>query len=132
MYCYIEQVPTLLSDETWTQLDPHAGRLSSRQARRMVAWVLSGVTVALAGVGVWFSGAVVPQLEAEAASSYSIEPGRFTYEVVVMNTGWTEATVLDIGQSGPGLELTGVSMQGPITLARHTGIGLVLSYRVTD
>ena len=53
---------TLLTDEVWRQLDPGAGRLSRRTARRLWLAYGAGFVAAAAAVAVWLSGLVIPQV----------------------------------------------------------------------
>ena len=125
----------LLTDEVWAQLDPHAGRLSRRQARRMWAAVLACLVLAVSGLYLWRAGLVVPRVERDGLMGgfeASVEGRGFSIGVPLMNNGQLTETVVGVGASGPGLTLLPSADTFPRTLAPHTGELLILRYAVTD
>jgi len=123
----------LVSDEVWQQLDPQAGRLQRRTAARL--WWAAGVGTAIALVWalVWQLGVAYPRL-GWSNSGYGSGggPGWAEHEVVVENQGWTPLTIVAVGRSGPGLELTEVRGTFPVTLQPGDQTSFYVVYRVTD
>ena len=125
----------LLTDVVWASLDPHAGRLSRRQAGRMWAAVLACLILFACGVYAWRGGLVVPRVERDDLMGgfvSSVEGRGFSIGVPLVNNGQLTETVLGVGASGPGLTLLPSTDTYPRTLAPHTGELLTLHFAVTD
>jgi len=126
----------LLTDEVWARLDPHAGRLSWRQARRMWQAVFACVVLLGAALYGWRAGLIEPRFEPPSAQNWSAQfdaqAGEFTLHLPLMNQGALTETVLGVGRSGPGLTLLPPVDIFPLTLAHDTGEEVPLRYRVTD
>ena len=124
--------PPLLTDETWAQLDPDAGRLSAADRRRLLVLVSLVVGFLVAVVAGWRSGVVWPQVEAQL-SGYGTNSDARTFRMYlqVENRGMADLHVSSVGRSGEGLRLLGVA-QVPTDLAPSTGVDVILRYQVTD
>ena len=126
----------LLTDEVWARLDPHAGRLSWRQTRRLWQAVFACVVLLGAGLLGWRAGLIAPRFEPPDAQNWSAEfdaqAGEFTMHLPLMNQGALTETVLAVGRPGPGLTLLPPADSFPLTLAHNTGQDVSLRYRVTD
>ena len=125
----------LLTDEVWGSLDPHAGRLSRRQARRMWAAVLACLLVGAGALYTWRAGLVVPRIERDDLMGgfiAGVEGRGFSIGVPLANNGQLTETVLGLGRSGPGLTLLPSTDTYPRTLPPHSGELLTLHFAVTD
>jgi len=135
---------TLLTDEVWTQLDPHAGRLSRRVATRLWTGGAVAVIVLLAGVLAWWAGLVVPRLAwpgGDGGYAYSAPPGGpVAHEVTIVNAGRIPVHVVGIGRDGPGLKLQAVSTafdtvvpaRFPLAIEPGQTLTVTLVYQITD
>jgi hypothetical protein len=124
----------LVSDSVWQQLDPYAGRLSARTARRLrVGAAIVAIAAVSAGALGW-SGLIVPNIgwPRDGGWGASTSPELITHEVVVENKGWAPVEVLGMGRSGAGLELVEVRGTFPTTLEAGQTMQAELVYRVTD
>jgi hypothetical protein len=126
----------LLTDEVWARLDPHAGRLSRRQAWRLWLAVLACVVLLGAAVDGWRSGLVRPRFEPPSSqpssADFNPQAREFTLHLPLMNRGVLTETILVVGRSGPGLVLQAPTDTFPLRLAPNTGRDVSLRYRVTD
>lgn len=124
--------PPLLTDETWSRLDPDVGRLSAADRRRVAVVTSVAVVVLLALAAGWRSGVVWPRLSADTFG-YDVDRGTRTFRLhlVVENRGLTDLHVTSAGRSGDGLRLLRTSGV-PVDLASSTGSVVTLRYRVTD
>lgn len=127
----------LLTDEVWAALDPAAGRLTRRDARRWVGAIGLGVVLTTSAFGAWYGGVVVPRVSARLSGwSTDSERHRFTYLMRVRNDGIAPVEIRRVGRSGPGLTLLSVNGLPPAArIASFTGAGSVdveLAYEVTD
>jgi hypothetical protein len=146
-------VPDELTDETWRRLDPYAGQLSTREARRLLLVVVTLVLLVLAGPAVNHSGFVSPRLytlppgatwgaadgsdppaelgppPAEArADRETATVSHFTW---VLNNSWYAVEVTDVDTDVPGLALVGVSgLDEPLRHRERRPVDL--TFRVTD
>lgn len=126
------QPTPLLSDVVWRQLDPHAGRLSPRTARR-VQWAIAVALVAVVvGELCWYAGLIAPRLSwtDTLGSEYGWDPVH--HSVSVHNDGLLPVRVLDVGRSGRGFTLQGVTGDLPATVDPGGDLKVVLTYQVTD
>jgi hypothetical protein len=96
----------VLSDETWRQLDPYAGRLSRRDVWRAVAAGVVVVLLLVAGLSMATSGLLVPRLSHNGAGGYGDgrETGVMHYDFRMVNEGWFPVEIVGVGRDGPGLE----------------------------
>ena len=125
----------LLTDAVWASLDPHAGRLSRRQARRMWVAVLACLLLGTSAVYAWRAGLVVPRVERDdrlGGFVSSVERRGFSIGVPLVNNGRLTETLLGVGASAPGLTLLPSTDTFPRTLPPHTGELLTLHFAVTD
>jgi hypothetical protein len=122
----------LLTDDVWERLDPSTGRLSRRDRRR--CQLATAVVIALVvGAGfVSWAGYLQPRLVAEATGlDTAAGPRTFTVLLEVRNDGLRPVDLLEVGRSGPGLELIG-STGGHARLPGRSVAPVTLTYRVTD
>ncbi|MEU3454781.1 hypothetical protein ABZ671_14420 [Micromonospora sp. NPDC006766] len=138
----------MIVDEVWHRLNPDAGRMTRRAARRLAVSLLAVAALAGAGLVLWHIGIVVPRLNADGRTGgfgYEISPAErsFAYQVNIRNDGKVTLVVQAVGAEGPGLELTErtiltgappVLPRGTLPITLHPGqeIGVRLGYRVTD
>jgi hypothetical protein len=124
----------VIPDQVWQRLDPDAGRLSRRATVRL--WVAIGAALVLycGGYLVWSTGLVVPHLvwPSNVMEFETRDRGITRVDVLIANYGLSAVTVLEVGRSGPGMELLGVDGALPITLASSEGASFELTYRITD
>ena len=127
-----------VSDEVWAQLDPHAGRLSWRTVVLNWVTIVGAVLLVIAGALVWRTGIVVPRLAWPGLHQWQEDPAWVRVWITVVNRGRVPATIVDVGRSGPGLELLDVEGPDrapspfPVTLGAGEGVTAVLVYRITD
>jgi hypothetical protein len=95
----------LLTDETWQQLDPHAGKLSGRDHRVFLLALVVAVLLLVAGGYVVRSGLVVPQVAHGSGSGYGYDEDTWVmyYAFELVNDGGFPVEVLSVGRDGPGL-----------------------------
>ncbi|MEU8261488.1 hypothetical protein AB0C02_12820 [Micromonospora sp. NPDC048999] len=129
----------MIADEVWRRLDPDAGRMTRRGARRLAVSLLAVAVLAGAGLVLWSIGIVVPRLRAIEASGFlaqiNPEERSFAYGVHIRNDGQVSVVVQAVGAEGPGLELTDArNLEGTLPTTLHPGevIEIRLGYRVTD
>jgi hypothetical protein len=128
-----------VSDEVWARLDPYAGQLSRRTAVLGQIAIVAAVLLVVAAALIWRAGIVVPRLVwPEGITEWEEDPAGARVRITVANSGWAAVTVLDIGRSGPGLELLDVEGPDrapspfPVTLRPGEEVTAVLVYRITD
>lgn len=123
-------------------MDSPAGRLSRHGRWRL--WIGIAAVGALLCAGGWFwqAGLIYPELRLASPTDITgveIVDGEVRIQAMVTNDAQSSATVLDIGLSGPGIELIGV--QGgapgqpspfPVTLGSGEAVDFALAYRITD
>lgn len=95
----------LLSDQTWRQLDPYAGRLSGRERGRVflvVVLVLLLVAAVTAGAR---SGLLAPRVSDTGSSmvGFDHDAGVMHYVFGIVNEGRFPVEVVSVGRAGPGL-----------------------------
>jgi hypothetical protein len=127
----------LLPDDVWFRLDPNEGRLSHRSAVRCVVAATAAGLLSIVLVTVWQSGVVMPNLARGNGSGSSVDKDlRFSYDLDVVNRGWTTIDIVGVGRSGRGLVLEGVTGLPVGGRGLHLAPGqqatFTLSYRVTN
>jgi hypothetical protein len=136
-------VPDELTDETWRRLNPYAGRLSTREARRLLLVVVTLVLLVLAGYAVNLSGVVSPRLITFPPATAWAEPGgdtvrddpsawRIHHRSMVLSNSWYEVQVRDARSATAGLELVEVSGLVGESLGYRQQRQAHLVFRVTD
>src|SRR5882757_11301641 len=98
----------LVRDEVWRRLDPHAGRLSRRQSRRVLACFATLLILAFGGVWAWTAGVFGPRFGPAQLTGWDTAPGEFHISVMLENAGERPIALAGAGRDGPGLVLVGV------------------------
>lgn len=129
----------LLSEATWRQLDPNAGRLSRRDLVRAAVAGAVVVVLLVAGYAMASSGLLVAHLGHGQASGYGDgrDTGVIHYYVQVVNEGRFPIEIVDFGRSGPGLEQVPhppdpLDIVSAARLEPGEEVLLGIAYRVTD
>src|SRR5690625_3704064 len=131
----------LLSDQTWRQLDPYAGRLSRRDLLRVLLAAVAGAVAVVALGAVAWSGLVVPRVDTGNAGGYGYleDTGIIFYKFTVTNHGSTPAEVIGLGRPGPGLqpvplpdEVVEESTNEFGSLEPGEQMWVAVAYRITD
>lgn len=141
-------MPDLVSDETWRQLDPRAGRLSPRDRRRVRVALVAAALLIAAAVALGASGLVVPRVADPSHGGGSYTYGYYSDDWIVYhtfeirNTGAVPYEVTGVGRPGPGLELVDFPVEvgrqptGEVNDLRRLEPGermsLGVAYQVTD
>ena len=103
-------MPRQVSDEVWAELDPSAGRLSRRTARRL--WLAAAVAAvaALVYAFAWSSGIIPPELVAtdsgwqvnrDVVGDADTQNPSVTRNISIRNEGWTPVRILNIAVGEP-------------------------------
>ena len=123
----------LLTDATWSRLDPRAGELSAVERRRVRIACVALVVLLTVVFAIWRSGVLWPRLATGGSGGFDVDRAASTFSVMIQvdNRGTEPLRVLDIGRSGPGLRLLGVD-DVPTDLPSSTGVVVTLRYAVTD
>lgn len=134
-----------VSDEVWAQLDPKAGALTSKDARRIAVVTALVAVVGIATAALWTSGAVRANLawSNKQGDGGEVNPTAHTFstDVVIRNGGWTAVRVTGIGGDTAGLHFTGNSQPHistdlgrtvPFTLQSGQTAIVAVDYTVTD
>jgi len=126
------QATPLLTDVVWRQLDPHAGRLSRRTARRVRLAIAVALVAVVLGEFCWYAGLIAPRLSwtDSLGSEYGWDPVH--HSVSVHNDGLLSVRVLGVGRSGPGFTLSSVTGTFPTTVDPGGDLKFTLTYLVTD
>jgi hypothetical protein len=100
----LTSVTTWLSDDTWTSLDPTAGRLN-RSGRRALIGGLVGAAAVLAAVGLGFgSGVLAPRLSLGPFSTRVDAPTHsYVLTATVHNEGKLTERIVSVGAAMPGV-----------------------------
>ena len=120
-----------ITDQTWAQLDPSAGRLSDRQ-QRTLRWMAATVVTALAlGFAAAGSGAAGQRLSLGDSTSSRSGNHTIAFTVRLRNDGRFTEHIRSAGRSGSGLVFTGADGL-PTDLLPSTSVDVTLHYRVVD
>jgi hypothetical protein len=125
----LTSVTTWVSDETWAQLDPDAGRLHGRSRIVLAVATVAVVLVGSVAVAAGQAGLITPRINAELQEQRSAPGSHTVSEKFLLSTQHNvDETVTGVAAGGPGIGVQAVTRL-PATIPR-SGV-LVLSLRVT-
>jgi hypothetical protein len=118
----------------WCELAGGAARLPGAAPRRAFMAVGLALALVIAATAGWESGVLVPQLNWGVWNVTQSSPPSDTVsvDVEITNASLATLTVLNVGRSGPGLDLIGTQGPLPARLAPDASVRVILTYRITD
>jgi hypothetical protein len=122
----------VLTDEVWRQLDPRAGRLCPRTARRVRLAIAVLLVAVVAAELAWYAGLVVPRVSSTDESGYEYGWDPVHHSVAIRNDGLLPIQVLGVGRSGPGIRLDRVDGAVPSTVDPGGYVRVTLTFTIHD
>jgi hypothetical protein len=121
-----------LSDETWSQLDPRAGRLRGRSRIALTVSLIAAAVLVLAGIAAGRSGLLSPRISAHWQEIHTLPGSHAITETLLLSTDGTfDERLTGVAAGGPGLRVTATTPL-PALIPQSRSLPFTVRITITD